>query len=224
VDNEENVKMIISNTKGIVPYCMDLEYKLLKNISKVPFITSDYPLIKYNQFLEKRKWNYGGHNGYGTVGAQMFLPLNDTYSLMLFDPKVYKVGNRKEKIVAIDDTTSIDQLNILQFLNCHEHLFFNHKISKHYIERLSAKAKKFAKANKSFSEYYKIDDGNGKIKKNEEIIFIGSSDLKINLNLQKVKFNSAIHGIKLDNRAIQFRPKAEEYYNHEQKKKTMPNK
>ncbi len=218
-NHEENVKRVISNTKGILPYCMDLKYKLLKNTTKIPFITSDYPLIKYNQFLEMRKWNIGGHNGYGTVGAQMFLPLNDTYTLILYDPIVYKVGNKKEKIVEINELKSIEQLNLLQHLNSQETLYFNHKASKHYIEYLNTVASKYKKANVSFSEIYQIDDGKGGFKKNEEVISLGSVDLKINLTLQKIKFSSKVRGIKLDNRVAQFRPKAEQIYRHEEKKK-----
>src|SRR5690606_34162468 len=50
--HQENVKRVISHAERIVCYCMDLGYKLLKNTTEIPFITSDYPLIKYNQFLE----------------------------------------------------------------------------------------------------------------------------------------------------------------------------
>lgn len=166
-----------------------------------------------------RKWNIGGHNGYGTVGAQMFLPLNDTYSLILYDPIVYKVGNKKETVVEINESKSIEQLNLLQHLNSQETLFFNHKTSKHYINCLNEKASKYKKANESFSEFYQIDDGKGGVKKNEEVISIGSTDLKINLNLQKIKFSSKAQGIKLDNRAAQFRPKAEQIYRQEEMKK-----
>lgn len=217
-NHEEDVLMIVSNAKGIVSYCMDLNIKLLKNTTDIPFITSDNPLIKYNQFLEKRNWVYGGHNGYGTIGGQMFFPLNEKYMLVLFDPNVYKVGNNKEKVVEINESDSIDQLNILQYLNCSENLFFNHRINKFYIDGLLEKSSKFKKANETYLKLFKVDDGKGGAKQNEEVIKIGTTDLKIKLNLQKIKFSSKSVGIKLDNCAVQFRPRAEEIYRYNESK------
>jgi hypothetical protein len=216
---ENAVEMVILNARGVIPYMMDLDYKLMKNVSKIPFIISDYPLVKYNQFLEKRKWNIAGHNGYSNIGLQIFLPINDAYMLVLYDPNVYKVGNRKETVVEIDDEDSINQLNLLQYLNCSETIFFNHKISKFYIEKLKNKAKNYQKANITFSKFYQVKDESGNIKENEEVISIGSTDLKINLNLQKINFHSKSIAIKLDNKAAQMRPKAEQFYIYEQKKK-----
>ena len=66
--------------------------------------------------------------------------------------------------------------------------------------------------------YKKKVDGKGGTKQNEEVIKIGTTDLKIKLNLQKVKYSSKSVGIKLDNCAVQFRPKAEEIYRHNESK------
>lgn len=219
---ENAVRMVVLNARGVIPYIMDLDYKLIKNVSKIPFIISDNPLVKYNQFLEKRKWNIGGHSGYSTIGLQIFLPINDSYLLVIYDSNVYKVGNRKETVVEIDDEHSINQLNLLQYLNCSETIFFNHKISKFYIEKLKNKAKNYQKANIPFSEFFQVGDDNGNIRENEEAISIGATDLKINLNLQKINFHSKSIAIKLDNRAAQMRPKAEQFYIYEQKKEKLP--
>lgn len=146
IEKEKSVKTVVTMANDIVPICLDLEYKLLKNMTKNPFIISDYPLVKYNQFLEMRKWNNSGHNGYGTIGLQIYLPINSQYTLILFDSNVYKVGNKKEKIVEIDEEKSIDQLNLLQCLNCDNNLFFNEKASKFYIEKLHERALKIPKS------------------------------------------------------------------------------
>ena len=209
------IGLLISNTKGIVHYCMDLEIKVLKNMTETPFISSDYPLIKYNQFLEKRKWNYAGHNGYGTVGLQLFMPINDKYMLIIYDSNIYKVGDKKEKFVEITDIDTINQFNLLQCLNCFENLFFNQKVSNFYIEKLNEKAMKFKKANEALLKFYEVKDKDGNLNPYEEILTIESTDLKVNLNLQKIKFSSKAAGIKLDNCAVQFRSKAEEIYRYE---------
>jgi len=218
-NDDETIKMLVLNAIGIIPYCMDLKIKLIKNTSGLPFITSDNPLIKYNQFLETRNWNFGAHNGYGTIGAQMFLPLNEKYMLILFDPDIYKVGNKKEKTVEINDINSISQLNILQYLNCTETLFFNHKTNKINIENLIKKTYKYKKANETYIKPFKVVDEFGGIKENQEVLKIGSTDLKIKLSLQKFKYNSKASGVKLDNCPAQFRPKAEEVYNYYEKNK-----
>ncbi len=212
-------EVIVFNTKEIVPYCMDLNVKLLKNTSDISFITSDNPLIKYNQFLETRNWTFGQHNGYGTIGGQLFFPLSDKYMLILFDPNIYKVGNKKEKVVEINDKDSIDQLNLLQYLNSSENLFFTHKTTKYYIENLISRASKYRKANETFLKPFKVDDGQGGVKQNEEIIKIGSTDLKIKLTLQKIKYSSKAQSVKLDTCVIQFRPRAEEIHRYNEMKK-----
>jgi hypothetical protein len=147
----------------------------------------------------------------------MFFPLNEKYMLIFFDPNVYKVGNNKDKIVEINDRDSIDQLNILQYLNCSENLFFNHRTTKFYIDNLIKRSTKYKKANETYLKPFKVDDGHGGIKQNEEVIKIGSTDLKIKLNLQKVKYSSKACGIKLDTCAVQFRPMVKEIYRYNER-------
>lgn len=84
------LRMIVK-ARDLIAICMDLEYKLLKNETQNPFVTSDNPLIKYNQFLESRKWRFGSHNGFGNIGAQWFIPVDEMYTLIFYDSNIYKV-------------------------------------------------------------------------------------------------------------------------------------
>src|SRR5690606_17127565 len=118
----------------------DLNYKLLINKTEVSFISSDFPVVKYNQFLEKKKWNHG-KTGYGNTGLQIFIPLNSKIILMLYDSTVYKVGFKKQPNLDISNKKDIDQLNILQILNSYSTLFFDEKITNHYITSLIEKSK-----------------------------------------------------------------------------------
>lgn len=198
------IKSLISAVE-IVPNMIDLKYKLLKNVTQKPFIISDNPLAIYNQFLEKRKWNFVSQRGYGSIGLQMFLPLNDQYMLLVYDADVYKIGNKREKIVEINHIESINQLNILQFLNSIDTINFNHRASEHYIKTLHKKSQRYKKANVAFVNVHRIDDGRGNFKPLEEAIEVGVTDLKINLVLQKVNFLSKSVGIKLNESFAQLR-------------------
>ena len=123
----------LTSVKMLVPELIDLKFKLIRNNTGKPFIISDNPLIFYNQFLEKRNWSIISQREYGLKGLQMFLPVNDQYLLIAYDSEIYKVGNKKDKIIDIDDEKSIDQLNILQILNSSNIVNFNHRASEYYI-------------------------------------------------------------------------------------------
>lgn len=135
----------------------------------------------------------------------MFLPLNDQYMLLVYDADVYKIGNKREKIVEINHIESINQLNILQFLNSIDTINFNHRASEHYIKTLHKKSQRYKKANVAFVNVHRIDDGRGNFKPLEEAIEVGVTDLKINLVLQKVNFLSKSVGIKLNESFAQLR-------------------
>ncbi|PCI35084.1 MAG: hypothetical protein COB60_04230 [Flavobacteriaceae bacterium] len=208
---DETHQRNLLNTKEHIPYLMDLHFKLIKNNSNKPFIISDNPLINYNQFLEKIKWKFGSHNGYGIIGKQLFFPLSDEYMLIFYDSNIYKVGNKREKIVIFDDEKSIDQLNILQYLNSDQNIYFNNKATKFYIENLINKAKKYNKANDTLSEVFSKIEDNGNTTENDEIIFFETTDLKINLTLPKIKLLSKSKGIVFDDKIVQLRPRVKEY-------------
>ena len=198
------ISSLVSAVK-IVPEMIDLKYKLIKNISSKPFVISDNPLVMYNQFLESKKLSVISQRGYGQKGLQMFLPLNDSYMLIVYDSNIYKVGNKKDKVVTIDDVKSIDQLNILQFLNSTGTICFNHRASEHYLRVLFEKSKRFKKANEIFIKVHRVEDKYGGIKPDEEIVELGITDLNIKLTIQKIRFTSKSVAVKVDSKLAQYR-------------------
>src|SRR5687767_10294257 len=52
-NQEQAIKMVLQQINIFTTVCNDLKLKILINKSSTPFITSDNPLIKYNQFLEQ---------------------------------------------------------------------------------------------------------------------------------------------------------------------------
>lgn len=208
-------RQILSANKS-VPYCIDLNFKLLKNETKTPFITSDNPFIKYNQFMELRKYEFGSHNGYGTVGEQFMFPLNEKYLLLFYDTNIYKVGNKKEKTIILKEEKDIDQLNLMQYLNSTQILYFNENISEHYLNRLKNKATKYKNPNETYLKVYSKEI-NGSPDKFDELLFIGITDLKINLKLNKIKILGKANAIKFDNHVVQLRERVKEYREYKRK-------
>jgi hypothetical protein len=184
---------------------LDLKYKLIKNTTSNPFIISDNPLVLYNQFLEKRKWTFGSQRDFGLRGLQLFLPLNDSYMLAVYDPNIYKLGTKKEQVVIINDKNSVDQLNLLQFLNSETTVNFNHKASEHYINTLYERSKKYKKANNPFINVHKMNVPKEHDNLIAQMIEMGVSDLNIKLTLQKLNFISKSSTVKLKSVDDQYR-------------------
>lgn len=195
----------LKSAEVLVADLLDLKYKLIKNTTSNPFIISDNPLVLYNQFLEKRKWSICSQRDFGLKGMQFFLPLNDSYLLAVYDGNIYKLGTRKQQVVTIDDKNSIDQLNLLQFLNSETTINFNDKASKHYIETLFEKSKKYKKANNASINVHKMDVPKEFDNYSAQMIEMGVSDLNIKLSLQKLNFISKSSAVKLNTISDQYR-------------------
>jgi len=184
--------------------CYDLEHKFLVNKSSTPFITSDNPVIKYNQFLESRGWK-SSMTGYSSLGLQMIVPLNSQIAVLFYDAKIYKVGDKKKNVLHLDDVKNINDLNLLQFINSNNNIFFNHEMPKHEIFILKDKYQKYAKAHVvKTNEYENFYDEFGQ-KKNSSLVFTTFSDCCINLNIKGIKFTDYAKNKKLDDRAVQLR-------------------
>ncbi len=99
----------------------DLDVKILINRTDKAFITSDNPVAKYNQFMERmRQETYG----LGTQGLQIFFPLSPQIGLMYYDPKCYKLGCKKKEYVELDQDKDIDELNKLTVCNSDKVLYY----------------------------------------------------------------------------------------------------
>lgn len=190
------VEIALSTFEGIVNITNDLEYKLIINTTETPFISSDFPIVKYNQYLEAVKWPHG-REGYSTAGLQIFIPISPQLAIIFFDSNVYKVGNKKDQNLSIENKNDIDSLNTLQIVNCNKILFFDEHISETYIKRLNILAQKHKKANrlKANAHYLQTEENIDPQKKN--LIKVSSTNCEINLQLQNIKFLSGIRKKKL---------------------------
>jgi hypothetical protein len=71
----------------------DLEYHIIKNETTSEFYISDHPVFIYNWLY--RDLEHPGVTSITAIGLQIFLPLSPKILLCLYDPKVYKYGQKK---------------------------------------------------------------------------------------------------------------------------------
>jgi hypothetical protein len=189
--------------------CKDLQLKLLLNYTTVPFISSDNPKIKYNQFLERHNYP-AGIVGLGSRGLQIFFPISSALMLVFYDNTTYKIGNKKEDNIRIVDEKEIDQLNLLQCLNANEIIFYNNFTNSAYIQKLMGKTSNFKKPNKPVieeAENYIPFEGtnNDKISK---LLIHRITESRINLQLKFIKELSVAKLLTIDKKQFQIREKA----------------
>lgn len=102
---------------------VDLKTKLLINRSSVEFITSDNPVVLYNQIFELSNPDFGSNTGLSCKGLQVFLPLSPTHLLVMYDGRAYKIGKKRSDSAFITNPNDIRQFNDLQYLNSFENLY-----------------------------------------------------------------------------------------------------
>jgi len=172
---QESLGTVIS----LFPIVRDLCWKLIINETEQPFITSDHPVVLYNQFLEPRK-TYGGNVGFASKGLELFLPLSPKFTLILFDKDVYRVGNRNEICIKVDLPADIKALNRLQGINANKNIYFNEDFSENQVQELMTSANRYRRRTKANWDKY---SNNEEKEKKEILLHLYSSDVKCSLEL-----------------------------------------
>lgn len=104
------------------PILLDLSYKLLVNKTDVEFITSDNPVVIYNQLLSFRK--IGSNTGMASKGLLIFFPVAPDKQIVLYDEEVYRVGGEGESVAHVTNEKDVYNLNALQACSCYENVYF----------------------------------------------------------------------------------------------------
>ena len=108
---------------GISDVIRDLDVKVLINRTDKAFITSDNPVAKYDQFMERMKL---GTYGLRSRGLQIFFPLSPRRGVMYYDPECYKLGHEEKEYVEVGQEKDIDELNKLTACNSDKVLYYRH--------------------------------------------------------------------------------------------------
>lgn len=198
-------KVTVQVVVSMLPVVVDLAYKIFVNKTKTPFITSDHPVVLYNQFFESKK-HWGSNIGLASQGLQIFFPISPLHLLMFYDKKLYKVGGKHHKPISISDTEDVDHLNGLQYLNARANLYFNESVSESYIRTLNTQFSKYLTTSKVRVKEYPNGIQNTKL--HRSLVHIYKKDIRCNFSLSFVKQTRYAKGFQLDNRAVYVRNEA----------------
>jgi Protein of unknown function (DUF4238) len=121
---------VLRTTIPMYPLLLDLRGILLLNATSQGFITSDNPVVLYNQLLEKR--TFVSNTGLQSVGLQIFLPISSDVAILYYDRDVYGVGRRNSISITVKNPVDVRQLNAIQFLNAAENIYYDDRRNNHY--------------------------------------------------------------------------------------------
>lgn len=133
-----------------------LECKVLQAHSGSFFITSDHPVVMLNQLFSTKE-NFRSFVGFSRSGFQLILPISPQFALFFYDPKIYKVGSRRERIVeiSIDD---LDVVNSLQVQNAERCIYFHSPELVPRIEKLILKYSGLRNESEAHLREYPLSD------------------------------------------------------------------
>ena len=124
---------------------VDLRLKLIINETTKPFLTSDNPVVIYNQFFELGE-DAPTTSSYACEGFQAFWPISSKLLLMLYDSRVYYVGKKKGNTVKLErnkNENDVNSLNKLQFLSCFTSVYGRENLDEKDFETIHQQVKDF---------------------------------------------------------------------------------
>ena len=127
----------------------DLAIKLLINKTQTEFVTSDHPVVLYNQLLNydreiQQKMPYPT-TGLVAKGIQLFFPISPTKALLMYDDHVYSIGNSDKTNIPIYYKQDVTAINMLQMCSGSQNIYFKdgafdvenlHNFSEPYMKKI----------------------------------------------------------------------------------------
>jgi hypothetical protein len=123
VNGQYTAKMLLLSWIKSNEITNDLDIRLIRNQTEIPFITSDNPSVVTNRFISQKLKMKNMSNGLSASGLTLFLPLSPKYLLMLFDSEVYQI--EQKAILNLSKKSDVHAINHLQYLNCEANLYFS---------------------------------------------------------------------------------------------------
>jgi len=164
------------------PLVLDLKYKLLRNCTEEKLITSDTPVVLYNQLLSFRKG--ASNTGLASKGLQIFFPLDSKQIMLLYDPAVYRVGSDKKIVIDINYNKDIYNLNTLQMCSASENIYLENDT--YNIEALHRKALPFMRNKKTDIKVFPQYPQNKNDDRKSELVMMSKEDVRTNLSISFV--------------------------------------
>jgi hypothetical protein len=196
---ELKIKEPASEKLGIssrfVPLILDLRAKLILNTSEHEFVTSDNPVIRYNQFFELRRWP-GSGAGWANPGLQVLFPLSPRLLLMLYDGSLYKVGKWNLPIANADTTSDVNRINGLQFIRADENIYLSNQVTQFHIQRMHNRWSKYRRPRVSVNEFFESNPDPSSSTQSSLLVST-MNELRTGLELSFVSFRRYAHKRKL---------------------------
>ena len=159
------------------PLLVDLKLKLIRATGAHGFITSDNPVVFYNQFLSFRK--LVSNTGLASKGLLIFLPINPKQLIILYDEAVYGVGSKKCDVINVSDPRDVEQINRLQFVSALENIYYFDKSFPAFQEFKASE--RYRRTQKSRMQVFQnVRTG----EQRQDLIMISGEDIEIGLTLQ----------------------------------------
>lgn len=162
--------MLFKQSIGMEPIMRDLKLKIIHNVSSVPFIASDHPVVFQNQFYDNISDNRC--RGLASAGLQILLPISPQYMLMFYDDVVYDVGSIATNFVRVPSEEQIEALNGHQWIGAMGNVFFPEGAD---TDRLLKMAQKYIPLRKQERVDLTITSLNDDESQQKEVIKISSS-------------------------------------------------
>jgi hypothetical protein len=138
-----------------------LNCKLLKAGCGAFFLTSDNPVLRLNQFSSKAL-PFRSHAGFAKAGFQLLLPISPNLCLFFFDPRVYKVGCRRESVVMLTNDDA-ETVNAIQIQSADETVIFHDPNVENEVRRLVDKYARFRVPVQDCLRTYPSECGKGQL-------------------------------------------------------------
>jgi len=174
--NLENFNIGIKDASKFALGTTVKNYPLLVNKTSEEFVTSDNPVVMYNQLFSFRK--IGSNTGLAVKGLQIFFPLSPKKLVVLYDGDVYRVGNDSRHVVEVNSYKDIYNLNVLQVCSSEKNIYFRSKLLN--TQALYKKAKPYLRDKKVGLKIFPAKDE--KMQK-KEIILNYREDISCDLSL-----------------------------------------
>jgi len=181
---KESAQYSLGITSQMYPIFLDLDCKLILNETNTEFVTSDAPVVMYNQLFSFRK--YQSNTGLASKGLQIFLPICSKKLLLFYDFDSYSVGKNTSSIVKVSLPKDIYELNTLQMTSAYENVYYEN--NKFNIDALYRKSLPFRRNQKSNMSVFPGEENN---EKKSEFIASSKEDVRTNLNLSFIKVNKS---------------------------------
>lgn len=121
ISDSDALQRVLRNALLGAPAVYDLAFKLIANVSRTPFVTSDNPVSLLNSFLSH------GENlnttGLGALGLQIWLPLSPDHGLLFYDDGTYRVGPNDSRVVRLSRDPHVEAFNRLTWAGANTNVY-----------------------------------------------------------------------------------------------------